>query len=169
MRIDEMERGPGELLLFEGLEPEEPSARVDEAILAFARARLRSGRRRRRMLVFLRAALAASLLAGAALALRSWVGPAPEAGDRLTARGAIPAEAGSIPEPFAEIAELKAEVSAIGEMAELISEDRREEREEISARVRECLASLEELERKIGRVDTSFFWETASNRKEANA
>lgn len=167
MKIDDLDAGSEGIALFEGLEPAEPSAHADGAILRFARARLRFARRRRRLAVCSRAALAASLLAAVALGLRSRIGPAPRAGDApgVAASG----EALSVFDPLEEIAELKAEVSAIGEMAELIPHDRRDEREQIAARVKECLASIEELERKVGRVDTSFLWGTESRTKEANA
>ncbi|MGQ9592112.1 MAG: hypothetical protein ACUVYA_17670 [Planctomycetota bacterium] len=155
------------IAVFEGLEPAEPSARADEAILRFARARLRFARRRRRLALCSRVALVASLLAAVALGLRSRIGPAPRAGDGLGT--AASGDAISVFDPLEEIAELKAEVSAIGEMAELIPHDRRDEREQIASRVKECLASIEQLERRIGSVDTSFFWETESRTKEANA
>src|SRR5262245_37436511 len=92
--------------LLEGVELEEPSRSVDEAILARAGRRLRVPARGR---LAVRAALAAGLLVGL---LVLWSKNGPPVG---------PAETGaaSAPEPLEEIQELIVELDQINEMSEL--------------------------------------------------
>jgi hypothetical protein len=150
--------------IFEGLALEEPSARTDEAILAFAGERLverrrdeerRSTRRRCRSLLgrslLVHAGIAAAIVIGLFLALRERGGPAGnEAAASAPRRAATaPLEVG----PLDEIAELRSELDEIGEMSELIPEDRREERVEIGERVRLCLKDLEDLELRLRSIE----------------
>jgi hypothetical protein len=129
-----------ERLLFEGIELEEPSASVDEAILARAGQR-RSAPARGRFLA--RLALAAGLSIGL---LVLWSRNGPPVG---------PAETGaaSAPAPLEEIQELLGELDQINEMSELISPEKQAEREAILTKIKACLSTISALEEKLLRFD----------------
>jgi hypothetical protein len=142
--------------IFEGLDLEEPSPRTDATVLAFAVDRLierrldgewRSARRQCRSLLgrslLAHAGIAAAIILGLFLTLGERGGP-----------GRIEAPAPAVAAtPLEAIAELRSELDQIGEMSELIPEDRLEERVEIGERLRLCLQDLETLELRLRSIE----------------
>jgi hypothetical protein len=141
-----------EQLIFEGIELEEPSGRVDEAILARAGKRLRAPARGH---FPVRLALAAGLLVGL---LVLWSRNGPPVG---------PAETGaaSAPAPLEELQELLVELDQINEMSELIPKEKQVERDAIVEKIKVCLATLSALEEKLLRFEQGSLNE--GSRKEA--
>jgi len=130
-----------DLLLFDGLDLEEPSEATDRAILAMARARQTGSPR---AMALLHLALAASV---AAAILFFFPGERREA----------PVEAaGGTVSTVQAIGEIRDDFGQIQEMTEkLIPEERQEERAAIEAKLRICLSSLEEIEAKLNTFDDS--------------
>ncbi len=138
--------GRDELLLFEGVELEEPSRAVDEAILALAGERLRTSVRgkpgaRRRAWAHL------GLAAGLAIGLL-FLWPASRPPPSLRGAGSETARA-----PIEEIRELRMEIDQINEMSELIPPEKEAEREAIVEKIKFCLADLDALEERLLRFD----------------
>jgi len=160
-----------ERLLFEGLELEEPSRRVDEEILSHARwrVRIRGRKARARRALLAHAALGAALVVALLLLIPGNEGQpgTVKVARTKAAKTAATAVNEAPPNPLKDVRDLREEVRQIQEMTELIPDDLDEERKTIEKRIRICLADLQELEKKIiGIQDNSILYETA--RKEVN-
>jgi hypothetical protein len=144
-----------ELEIFAGAELVEPSPRVDAAVLAAARSRRGRGRRRAALALTSLAAVAVAAAVVTGIALRSGLDGEPPTPGGPPAALAIAPHVGDVEDVESAIDRLRLEVEQIGEMAELVAEERPDEREAIGLRVRECLALIEILEIEIEIEDTT--------------
>ncbi len=145
---------------------EEPSPHVDRIVRSFARTRLRDIRGHWRRVTCLRLLSAAAILlvvTGLIMTERYIHRSKPE-----PLSVAVEASHEQVVDLDRAVEQLRTDIEQIEEMSALIPDERDKEREEITMRVRACLADLEKLEREIGKGNSTSHSSYHAQRKVIN-